>query len=323
MVKKEVPGITHIAPFAARECLIRSKTEIDGVLLKGIVSEGEMLLSKRYLIEGKLFTEESAGVPGIIIGKRLTLRLNISAGDTIILFAVPGERSVSDQAMIQKFVLTGIYESGMAEFDEVYAYTSLTEAQKLFSLGSTVSGYEVYVNDISQAEQIAENIQKVLGYPHAARTVFRMYRNLFSWVELQQKMSPIMLGLIIVVATINIIGTLLMFVLEKTRAIGILKALGAGKKLIGHIFLFQGFFIALTGIALGNILAYILCWLQKSMHLISIPSDIYYMDTVPISMSLDNFVYVSLIALVLCLATTLIPTRLAAKLDAVTALRFG
>jgi lipoprotein-releasing system permease protein len=150
-----------------------------------------------------------------------------------------------------------------------------------------------------------------------------MYRNLFSWIELQQKMSPIMLSLIIIVATFNIIGTLLMFVLEKTRAVGILKALGAGPRLIRRIFLFQGLFIATVGIGLGNILAFLLCWLQKNMHLISIPSDIYYMDSVPISMDVENFVIVSVIAFVLCMATTMIPTRLAAKLDTVAALRFG
>lgn len=132
-----------------------------------------------------------------------------------------------------------------------------------------------------------------------------------------------MLSLIIIVATFNIIGTLLMFVLEKTRAVGILKALGAGPRLIRQIFLFQGIFIATVGIGLGNILAFLLCWLQKNMHLISIPSDIYYMDSVPISMDVENFVIVSVIAFVLCMATTMIPTRLAAKLDTVAALRFG
>jgi lipoprotein-releasing system permease protein len=322
-VKSEVPGVSSITPFAARECLIRSKTEIDGVFLKGIESEGEMLLSKRYLMEGRFSPEDKNALPGIVIGRRLALRLNSAVGDTLILFAVQGERSMPGQPIVQKFVLTGTYESGMAEFDDVYAYAPLKHTQNLLGLGSMVSGYEVYVKDVSEVDQIAEKIQKLLGYPHAARTVFRMYRNLFSWVELQQKMSPIMLGLIIIVATINIVGTLLMFVLEKTRAIGILKALGAGKNLISRIFLFQGLFIAVVGIGLGNILAFALCWLQKSMHLISIPSDIYYMDTVPISMSVDNFIVVSLIAFLLCMATTLIPTKLAAKLDTVTALRFG
>ena len=322
-VKNEVPGVVSITPFAARECLIRSRIEVDGVFLKGIEREGEMLLSKRYLMEGKFSLEGENALPGIVIGRRLALRLNSAVGDTLVLFAVPGERLVPGQPIVQKFVLTGTYESGMAEFDDVYAYAPLRQTQKLLGLGSMVSGYEVYVDDVSKSEQIAEKIQKLLGYPHSARTVFRMYRNLFSWIELQQKMSPIMLSLIIIVATFNIIGTLLMFVLEKTRAVGILKALGAGPRLIRQIFLFQGIFIATVGIGLGNILAFLLCWLQKNMHLISIPSDIYYMDSVPISMDVENFVIVSVIAFVLCMATTMIPTRLAAKLDTVAALRFG
>jgi lipoprotein-releasing system permease protein len=114
-----------------------------------------------------------------------------------------------------------------------------------------------------------------------------------------------------------------MFVLEKTRAIGILNALGAGESMIRRVFLFHGIFIAFTGILSGNILAFVICWLQKEMHLISIPSEIYFMENVPILMNVENFLIVSGVAFILCMVTTFIPARLAAKLDTVTLLRFG
>ncbi|HTK80987.1 MAG TPA: FtsX-like permease family protein, partial [Bacteroidota bacterium] len=215
------------------------------------------------------------------------------------------------------------YESGMAEFDDVYAYTGLQDAQALYQLGDNVTGYDVLVKDLAQVDTVARQIERLLEYPHFSRTVFQQYHNLFSWVELQKKMSPILLSLIIIVATINIIGTILMFVLEKTRAIGILKSLGAGPAAIRKVFLLQGLWIGTVGIALGNLLAFICCFVQLKFKIISLPSEIYYMDAVPILMSPGNFVLVTIIAYGLCLLTTLLPSKAAAALDPVRALRFG
>ena len=139
-----------------------------------------------------------------------------------------------------QFRVTGIYESGMAEYDDVYAYTDMREAQILFQLGDAVTGYDLHLSRVDSAAAVAERISDLLGYPHYARTVFESYRNLFSWIELQKKPIPIILGLIIIVATVNIIGTLLMMVLDKTREIGVLASLGATRWGITSIFLRQG-----------------------------------------------------------------------------------
>ena len=322
-MKNDIPGILSISSFTARECLIRLKSEVDGVLLKGIEKKEQNRILQNYILDGSFLPDDKNRLPGIVIGKRLALRLGGNLGDTVTIFAVQEDRNLLGRSNIRQFILTGIYDSGMAEFDDVYAYASIDQTQHLFGFGSAVSGFEVYLRDVSQAEPAAEKIQMLLGYPHYARTVFQIYRNLFSWVALQQKMSPILLSLIIIVATFNVVGTLLMFVLEKTRAIGILRALGAGPRLVRKIFLYQGIFIAVIGIILGNILAFSLCWLQKDMRLVSIPSEIYYMDTVPISLGVENFLLVSGVAFILCMLTTFIPARSAAKLDTVTALRFG
>ncbi|MBI3765006.1 MAG: ABC transporter permease [Ignavibacteriales bacterium] len=197
------------------------------------------------------------------------------------------------------------------------------DAQKLFQMGDAVSGFDILVKDINTIDETSRQVQKLLGYPYYARTVFQTYRNLFSWVELQKKLSPLLLSLIIIVATVNIIGTLLMFVLEKTQAIGILKSLGAGPKLIQRIFTLQGLAIALVGIILGNLVAYGFCWSQLTFKILSLPSDIYYMDTVPVLLSPVNFILVTVIAFSLCMLTTLLPSRAAARLDPVSALKFG
>lgn len=320
-VKMEIGGVKAISPFVAREGMIRSKETIDGIMLKGIDPATDVLTSRQHLKSGGFVNEEMQATPQLIVGKKLANRLNVEIGDKLVIFALQREADLPPRAM--QFQLVGIYESGMSEFDDIYAYTRLQDAQKIFQMGDNVSGYDVLVHDIARVEEIAQQIQHLLEYPHYARTVFQLYRNLFSWVELQKKMSPILLSLIIIVATVNIIGTLLMFVLEKTHAIGILKSLGASPRLIKRIFQMQGIFIASMGIILGNILAYTLCWLQIKFKILSLPADIYYMDTVPMILRWENFLIVSIVALVLCMLTTILPSRAAAKLDPVTALRFG
>lgn len=322
-VKERVTGVKSMTPFAAREGMIRSRHGVDGIFLKGIDPRTDVLMSRQQLVSGTILTHERGNMARILIGVRLADRLSVGPGDTVAVFALPGTNQQTSQPRVKQFQIAGMFESGMAEYDETFAYAHIADVQNLLQLGERVSGYDVLVTDLSDVDTIAARIEDILGYPHSAHTVFQLYRNLFSWVELQKRLSPILLSLIIVVATVNIIGTLLMFVLEKTRAIGILKSLGAGPRLIRRIFMLQGLTIAAIGIGLGNLTAFLLCWVQLQFQLIQIPSEIYYMSTVPIVLHPLNFILVTGVALLLCLVTTLIPSRAAAKLDPVAALRFG
>jgi len=322
-VREHVPAVKSIAPYAAKEGMIRSRHAVDGIFLKGIDPSIDISTARTHLLEGRYLPATSEKIAQIILGAKLARRLDVGLGDTLVVFALPAGEAQGRQPRAMQFQLAGIYESGMAEFDDIYAYTRLEDAQKLFQLGDKVTGYDILVNDITQIDVAAKEVEKTLQYPHYTQTVFQLYRNLFSWAELQKKLSPILLSLIIVVATINIIGTLLMFVLEKIRAIAILSSLGATPGLIRSIFVLQGMVIAISGIVLGNILAFGFCWVQLQFKFFSLPSDIYYMSTVPISLSPYNFALVSLAAFALCLLTTLLPSRAAARLDPITAFRFG
>ncbi len=323
LVRVQIPGIRSISPYAAKEGMIRSKGGVDGIYVKGIdpASDGEA--SRQHVTEGKFLSVSGAALPELVVGGKLARRLNISVGGKVVVFALPFGRGTNLQPRAMQFTVVGIYESGMAEFDDIYAYTQLGNAQKLFQLGDDVSGYDVFITDLGRINEISTRLQEVLGYPYYSRTVFDVYRNLFSWVELQKKLSPILLSLIIIVATINIIGTLLMFVLDKTSAIAVLKSLGAAPSLIRRIFVIQGVVIAMIGVLLGNLLAYGFCESQLRFRYFSLPSDIYYMSSVPILMKPENFLLVTVVALVLCFLTTLLPARAAAGLKPVEAFRFG
>ena len=176
---------------------------------------------------------------------------------------------------------------------------------------------------VDGAAAVADGVQDLLGYPHYARTVYESYRNLFSWIELQKKPIPIILGLITIVATVNIIGTLLMMVLDKTGEIGVLRAMGATRMGITGIFVRQGMIIGLIGTILGNVLAWALCYTQEVFHVISLPSDIYFMSSVPILLRGQDFLLVSSVTLALCFLSSLLPARLAARLRPVNAIRFS
>ncbi|MBI3005258.1 MAG: ABC transporter permease [Ignavibacteriales bacterium] len=323
-VMERYPEVTEIAPYLAREGMIRSTGDIDGVLIKGVDPANDISAAKKRLVDGKYDLEESeTGLQGIIIGKRLAERLRVAVGEKTILYAIGGTSLSLAQTRIMQFEVRGIYETGMAEYDGMFVYVNLKSAQRLFQVGRAVSGFDVMVSDVEKLESLAQDIPMDLGYPFFARTMYQMYRNLFTWIELQKKPIPIILGLIIIVATVNVIGTLLMMVLEKAKEIGTLATLGMRKRHITRIFVSQGMLIGLIGTLLGNAIAFGLCWLELRYRLIPLPSGIYFMTHVPIDLSFQNFLVVSLSALVMCFLSSLVPARLAARLDPVRTLRFA
>jgi lipoprotein-releasing system permease protein len=317
------PSVIAVIPYVAREALIRSRDGVDGILLKGIEGGREDLAIRRYMVAGEFTLEQPQGAtPGIVLGRKLAARLGLDVGDKVVVFGV-GRVLEGGQGRVMVFKLTGIYESGMAEYDDVYAYAPLKETQILFQVPDAVSGYDIQLSRADSANVVADRVAEMLGYPHYARTVFESYRNLFSWIELQKKPIPIILGLIIIVATVNIVGTLLMMVLDKTKEVGVLGAMGSTRWGITLIFLRQGLFIALLGTALGNLLAFTALFAQQQLHILSLPSDIYFMTSVPVLLRWEDFLLVSVITIGLCLLSALIPARLAARLNPVSAIRFS
>jgi len=321
-LKDSVSLILNVSPFVAREAIIRSKEGVDGILLKGVQPETDLMTAKQYVLEGKYdVTPEPGMLPKLVLGKKLARKLSLDIGDKAAVFSLAGPVG-QGQLRVMQFRVAGIYESGMAEYDDVIALTNISDAQRLVQAGHAVTGYDVFLTDVDSAETVAGRISNLLGYPHYARSVFQSYRNIFSWIELQKRPVPIILGLIIIVATVNIIGTLLMMVLGKTKEIGILIAMGARRRDIAQIFLRQGLVIACGGTFLGNILAFVVCFLQMEGRFLALPSDVYFMDAVPISLRWEYFAVVSAISIALSVLCSLLPARLAARLDPVKAIRF-
>ena len=324
-IRREVPNVSAVTPFVGKEALIRSKTKIDGIFVNGVDVETDFTETKNQIVEGSysLNGDGLSSTSEIVIGRKLANKLNVHVGDKIIIQAINGLPSPMNMPRVYQFKISGLFETGMSEYDDLNVYISLKSSQVLFDYGNSVSGYSLRVNDSKKYSEVSSDVMRIMGYPYYARTIDQIYRNFFNWIELQKKPIPLVLGLIIIVATFNIIGTLLMVVLEKTNDIGVLRAMGANSYSIRKIFVMEGLFIGIVGTVLGNILAFSLCYIQQEFKVMSLPSGIYYMDSVPIFMQWGQFALVSGIALILCFLSTLIPAFVASKLNPINSIRFS
>lgn len=318
-ISERFPQVTHAAPFVAREAMVRSDADIEGVMLKGVDPETDISAARTRIVEGTY----NLGSNGIIIGRSLAQKLEVGIGDRLLLFGLGGTSLSLSETRIMQFVVSAIYETGMADYDMTYTYVDIRNAQRLFQMGEAVSGIDLLVTDTSLLPKLVEEIPSDLGYPYYARSMHQLYRNLFTWIELQKRPIPLILGLIIIVASVNVIGTLLMMVMEKTKDIGVLKTLGVRSRTVLRIFLLQGVLIGTFGTLLGNVLGYGLAWIEKEYQLISLPSSVYFMTHVPILFDPADFILVSSLAFVLSVVSAYIPARLATKLDPVQLLRFS
>ncbi len=313
-----------IIPFASKLVIVSSKKRNEGLNLIGIETGSETPGLIRNITKGE-FLLLDGDEKTIVLGKKLADKLFIDVGDKITVFALKRDRlpTPEDMPNIDRLIVAGIFESGMAKYDDAYAYISLKTAQELFSIGDNINGYDIKLGNISKIDSLTRYLGKKLRYPHAVRSIYQVHRNIFTWIELQKEPIPIVLALIILVAVFNIIGTLLMIVLEKTNAVGILKSLGAKRKQVVLIFLLQGVVLGIVGILLGNLLAIGLMEIQLKFNVITLPSSVYFMSTVPLLLSADTFILVSVITFLLCITASVIPSFIASRIRPLASLRFG
>jgi lipoprotein-releasing system permease protein len=315
-------NLLDINPTASSLAIITSRKGTEGINIVGVLPDNRLQGIKENMIAGSINIEQGNN---ILIGKKLADKIYAKPGDKITLFTLKNDKIPSPENIpnVKNFIISGIFESGMAEYDDAFAYINLKDAQYLLNIGDNINCYDIRVHDVSKIDSLNSFLRDKLKYPYRSASIFELHRNIFTWIDLQKKPIPIVLGLIIIVAVLNIIGTLLMMVLEKTSAIGILKSLGAGRRQITAVFLFQGIVLAITGILLGNILSYLIMEIQLRYNIITLPSSVYFMSTVPIYMSTAIFGGVSLLTFLLCILASVIPSYIASRITAVSTIRFN
>jgi len=323
-------GVIAATPFIYTQTMLRSSTGISGAVLRGIdpdsvkdvISVFEDVVPPQK--HDKIEAEQNNEVPSIVLGKELARRLGVTRSDTVYLISPAGILSpIGHVPAMKRFQVSDIFESGMYEYDGSLAFIHLEDAQKILRMVDSVTGIEVRVKDIYKAGDIAEKIVGKLGFPYWARDWTQMNQNLFAALKLEKTVMFIILALIILVAAFNIASTLIMMVMEKTRDIAILKAMGATDKSIGKIFVIKGVVIGGIGTFIGVTLGYVLCKLLEKYKFIELPGDVYYITTLPVRMELLDIVLIATAAIVICFLATLYPARQASKLNPVEAIRYG
>lgn len=322
LVNDDLDGIS---PFAGQLALVKVKRFKEGVYLKGILPEYDYSNLSSSIIEGKYLLTYNENFSTIVIGKKLARKIDCKLGDTLTAFSLQSFVLPLDleHLKMKKFIVAGIFESGMSEYDDANAFIHLNAAQDLFEFDNKISGYEIKLKNPRNADYLSIKLTSALGYPYNARSIFQTYRNIFNWIELQKKPIPIVLALITIVAIFNVISTLLIFVMDKTNSIGILKTIGASSKQIKAIFLLNGFIIGLVGTISGNLIAFVLLIIQKKFDVVKIPEGVYFLDKVPISIEFESFLIVSLVSLFISVLFSFLPARFAAKVDIIKSIKFS
>lgn len=316
-------NFTRIQPFVSKLTIIKSKKMTEGITLTGIDTEKDSEL-ENFIKAGSFNLKSDSKLPKMILGKTLSEKLFVKVGDIVTIFSLKNDQvpSIENPPAIEQFYVTGIYESGMSEYDDLNAFINFTTAQELFGMGNLISGYNIKVKDISQVKLLSEQLQDFLGYPYYVRTIFQVHQNIFTWLELQKEPIPIILGLIIIVAVFNIIGTLLMVVLERTNAVGVLRSMGMNRKKILQIFLLHGFYLTALGVLIGNVLAFTLSLIQDKFGIISLPEMVYFVTKVPIFISINNYLIVTGITVIVSMTAALLPAIVASRIKPISAIRF-
>ncbi len=322
-IQNKFQNIVSISPFISKNGILKNGKYSEGISIEAIDPNRDNSNLRNYIISGDYDLNEDNKYK-VLIGEKLADKLYIKVGDLITLFTLKNDRlpSLDNPPIIEKFLVTGIYRSGMAEFDDLKVYTNLNQFQELTDLGEIISGFYIKIDSLKNIQPTARALNNYLGYPYYVRSFYKTHQHIFTWLELQKKPVPIVLGLIMLVAAFNIIGTLLMNIIQQLRKIGILKVLGMESRKIRNIYIIQGLIIALTGIFLGNLLTLLITYIQINYNIITLPSDIYFISEVPVYYDAGIYFIVSLVTLLLSLLISYIPSRIASGITPLTILRF-
>ncbi|MGH7570927.1 MAG: FtsX-like permease family protein [Gemmatimonadota bacterium] len=329
-VIREVPGLTGAAPFLYTEGIIgHGQGRYEGAVIRGVDPDLEEGVSdtRRQMLSGEydLATRPDEEYPRVVIGYLLADRLAAFPGDTLTL-TTPEVAAVSPLhgtiPKLQKFIVAGTFKSGLFEYDSKFVYTSLAAMQEYLQIGDVAYGIAARIDDIWEARELGDAIADRLGGPYYATTWIELNQPLFSALKLEKRAMFIILVLIVLVAAFNIISTLTMIVADKTKEIGILRSMGMQGRAIRRIFVYQGALIGVVGTGLGTVVGLGAAYLLARYRFISLPGDVYFIDTLPVSIEPLSIALIVGASLLISLAATLYPSRQAARMAPVDAIRY-
>ena len=304
-----------IGSFIQNPALFRKGQIAEGVIVEGMRIENLSFINE-LIIEGS----SNLSLKGVIIGKRLADTYSIGLNDKITLFDL-SSFSLNSKRFMQ-FTVEGIFHSGMTEYDKSSVFMNISNSKKLFDLDKKISGYVLRLKNLNDLNTIFKSISSNISYPLMSITWKEKNRALYKWLSVQRRPILFIFSLITLVAVINIVSSLSMIVIDKTKQIGLLSALGMPSSKIKDIFLVKGLIIGSLGAILGSLIAVFLATMQNNFKIIGVPEDIYFMNFIPIDINYFQIITISIITLLVSCLMSLWPAMRSMKIKPSQALKY-
>ena len=331
------PHVTGVAPVMYGQVMASRGARASGALVKGVIPEYENRVSELLksikigsaaALEPCAETDEACksgkSVPPIVLGKDLAETIGATVGSTIMVISPQGELSpVGMMPKYQQFKVAGIFRSGFYNYDSAWAFIRLADAQRLFSLPeSVISVIEFKIDDLYKAEEVGSSLEKAAGPGFVAKNWMDENRALFRALRLERVVTFLTIGLIVFVAALNILISLIMMVMEKTKDVAVLISMGAKRRQIRGIFMFQGVLIGVIGTVAGLILGYGVAIAGAKYHFVALSAEVYSIDYLPFAPRIIDGVLIAAVALLISFVATLYPSWSAARVLPAEALRY-
>jgi lipoprotein-releasing system permease protein len=311
---KQLPGIAHTQSFATKAGIVKSGDAIEGVVYKGISKEYSVDFFKAHLISGTL-----PSLPEVLISQTQAKLLHLNVGNSLLMYFV------QDPPKARKFVISGIYDTGLGDndFDKLYVLGDLRVVQQLNKWESNqVSGIEVQLSDFNQLDEMEQLVYQTIPNDLDAKSIRTRYPQIFSWLDLMDTNVYIIIGLMLVVSIINMVTSLLIMILERTQLIGILKALGGDNRLVMSLFLRQAAVLVGKGLLIGNVVGIGACLLQQYTGWFTLNQETYYLSVVPVNLQVVHLLLLNAATFCICLISLLIPALLVTRISPARVIRF-
>ena len=320
LIIKNQKGVTRTEVFATKSAVLEKQKEIEGILFKGIDAKYDSTQLHQFIKQGRwLKFDDSLYSREILVSAPIANELQIKINDTLNIYFIGSNGNNSRR----KLLVAGIYKTGIEEYDKLFAIGDIRLIQRINSWQpNQIGGYEVFVNDYKQMDSINNQLADKLPTIWAGKTIQQVYPNIFDWLNIQDANRNVIFVVMAIVAIINLITCLLILVLERTRMIGVFKAIGTNNTTLQKIFLYQASFIATTGIGIGFVAGIGICLLQQYFGFIQLDEANYYVTSAPIDIIWWQIILVCLITAIVCFISLIIPTLLIRNIKPVKAIEF-
>ena len=316
-----VEGIKNVHKYATKSGIIRTETDFEGIIFKGIAADFDWTFFNAYLVEGSIPDLTGDVTTEVLISRELSNNLRINLGDQFNMLFVKEDPSKAPWLRVVKAV--GIYDSGFSEFDRNFVIGDLRHVQKMNRWSDDqIGGFEVLLEDFDEIEEKSVEVYHATPSTLDARSIVEKYYEIFEWIKVFLNNTYLIIAIIILVAGINMITALLVLILERTQMIGMLKAMGGTNLSVRKVFLYNAGYLILKGLIWGNLIGIAILLIQKYFGLIALNPETYYVSTVPISFDLGHIILLNLGTLLLCLLMLILPTLIITRIRPVKSIKF-